>query len=150
VTEFVTGIDLVAEQIRLAEGEALAWSQADLTLCGAALECRIYAENPAKNYLPSPGQITAVHFPTAPGLRIDSGITAGLRVTPYYDPLLAKLITYGEHRAQAIAGMRQALAELMIDGIVSNIALHQRIMDNAAFQAGEITTDFLSNTLHPQ
>jgi acetyl-CoA carboxylase biotin carboxylase subunit len=150
VTECVTGVDLVAEQIRLAEGTPLAWCQEDLVLRGAALECRIYAENPARNFLPSPGHITAVHFPTGAGVRVDSGITAGSRVTPYYDPLLAKVITSGENRAQAITRMRQALTDLVIDGIVSNISLHQHIMDNASFQAGELTTDFLSSTLYSQ
>jgi acetyl-CoA carboxylase biotin carboxylase subunit len=150
VTECVTGVDLVAEQIRLAEGAPLAWCQEDLVLQGAALECRIYAENPARNFLPSPGQITTVHFPTGTGVRIDSGITAGSRVTPYYDPLLAKVITSGENRMQAITRMRQTLTALVIDGIVSNIALHQHIMDNAYFQAGDLTTDFLSSKLSSQ
>jgi acetyl-CoA carboxylase biotin carboxylase subunit len=150
VTECVTGIDMVAEQIRLAEGTSLAWCQEDLVLRGAALECRIYAENPARNFLPSPGHVTAVHFPTGAGVRIDSGITAGSRVTPYYDPLLAKVITSGENRAQAITRMRQTLTDLVIDGIVSNISLHQHIMDNAYFQAGDLTTDFLSSTLYSQ
>jgi acetyl/propionyl-CoA carboxylase alpha subunit len=150
VTECVTGIDLVAEQIRLAEGAPLAWRQEDVVLRGAALECRIYAENPARNFLPSPGHITAVHFPTGPGVRIDSGIAAGTRVTPYYDPLLAKVITSGENRAQAISRMRQTLTDLVIDGIVSNIALHQHIMDNASFQAATLTTDFLSSTFYSQ
>ena len=149
VTECVTGVDLVAEQIRLAEGAPLAWRQEDLLLRGAALECRIYAENPAKNFLPSPGHITTVHFPSGPGVRVDSGISAGSRVTPYYDPLLAKVITYGDNRAQAITRMRQALTDLVIDGIVSNIALHQHLMENAYFQAGTLTTDFLSSKLHP-
>jgi acetyl/propionyl-CoA carboxylase alpha subunit len=150
VTECVTGVDLVAEQIRLAEGASLAYGQEDVRLRGAALECRIYAENPAKNFLPAPGQITAVHFPTGPGVRVDGGISAGSRVTPYYDPLLAKVITYGENRAQAITRMRQALTDLVIDGIVSNIALHRHLMDNAYFQAGTLTTDFLSSKLHLQ
>ncbi len=149
VTECVTGVDLVAEQIRLAEGAPLSWCQKDLVRRGAALECRIYAENPARNFLPSPGQITAVHFPSGSGVRIDHGITAGSRVTPYYDPLLAKVITYGENRTQVITRMRQTLRELVIDGIVSNISLHQHLMDNAYFQAGLLTTDFLSSTLSP-
>jgi acetyl-CoA carboxylase biotin carboxylase subunit len=150
VTECVTGIDLVAEQIRLAEGHPLTWSQQALTLRGAALECRLYAENPAKNFLPSPGQITAVHFPSGPGVRVDSGITAPARVTPYYDPLLAKIITHGETRDQAIVRMRQALADVVIDGIVSNIALHQHILDHPHFQVGALTTDFLLSQLPPQ
>jgi acetyl-CoA carboxylase biotin carboxylase subunit len=149
VTECVTGTDLVAEQIRSAEGYPLMWSQQDLALRGAALECRIYAENPTQNFLPAPGQITALHFPSGPGVRVDSGITAPARVTPYYDPLLAKIITYGESRAQAMARMRQALAEVVIEGIVSNIALHREILDNAYFQTGALGTDFLATKLHP-
>jgi acetyl-CoA carboxylase biotin carboxylase subunit len=150
VTEYVTGIDLVAEQIRIAEGFPLAFSQQDVVVRGAALECRIYAENPARNFLPSPGRITAVHFPTGPGVRVDSGITAGLQVTPYYDALLAKVITHGETRAQALTRMRQALAEVVIDGVMSNLSLHRHILDNTHFQAGALSTDFLARTLSPR
>lgn len=150
VTEMVTGVDVVAEQIRIAAGEELSWRQADLSLHGAAIECRIYAENPAKNFLPSPGQITALKLPSGPGLRIDSGIEAGMLVTPYYDPLLAKVITHGVNRDQAIARMRQALTELTLEGPRNNISLQQQIMDNTHFQAGDVDTDFLFNTLNPQ
>jgi acetyl-CoA carboxylase biotin carboxylase subunit len=143
VTEMVTGIDLVAEQIRIAEGAPLAWRQEDIPLQGAAIECRLYAENPARNFLPSPGQITALHFPTGPGLRIDSGIAAGTQVTPYYDPLLAKVIAHGSSRQEAIARMQQALATLVIDGIATNLRLHRQILARTDFHAGLLDTNFL-------
>ncbi len=144
VTEMITGIDLVAEQIRIAEGATLSWSQADISPSGAAVECRIYAENPAKKFLPSPGQITALDFPTGPGLRIDSGVASGLKITPYYDPMLAKVTTHGSARSEAIERMRQALSGLTIEGLQTNVALHQQIMDNADFLAGHVATDFLT------
>jgi acetyl-CoA carboxylase biotin carboxylase subunit len=147
VTEMITGIDLVAAQIRIAEGEPLPWRQADIPLHGAALECRLYAENPAKNFLPSPGTLTTWQIPSGPGIRVDSGMQAGMQVTPYYDPLLAKIITHGDTRTQAISRMRQALAAYQVEGIQSNLALHQQIMDNARFQAGALTTSFLADLL---
>ncbi len=147
VTEMITGVDLVAEQIRIAEGAPLSWRQTDLSVSGAAIECRIYAENPAKNFLPSPGQITALDLPSGPGLRIDSGIAVGLTVTPYYDPMLAKITTHGSDRSEAIARMRQALSNLRIEGLQTNITLHQQIMDNPDFQTGHVATDFLTKAL---
>ncbi len=147
VTEMITGTDLVAEQIRIAEGAALSWSQSDISLNGAAMECRIYAENPAKNFLPSPGRITTLHFPAGAGLRIDSGIAPGLQITPYYDPMLAKVTTHGSDRDEAIWRMRQALSALTIEGLQTNITLHQQIIDNADFQAGHVTTDFLTKAV---
>lgn len=147
VTEMITGIDLVAAQIRIAEGEPLPWRQADIPLHGAALECRLYAENPAKNFLPSPGTLTTWQIPSGPGIRVDSGMQAGMQVTPYYDPLLAKIITHGDTRTQAISRMRQALAAYQVEGIQSNLALHQQIMDNERFQAGALTTSFLADLL---
>jgi acetyl-CoA carboxylase biotin carboxylase subunit len=149
VTEMVTGFDLVAEQIRVAEGATLSWCQPDIALHGAAIECRIYAENPAKNFLPSPGRITALQLPTGPGVRIDSGMQEGSQITPYYDPMLAKVITHGARRDKAIIRMRQVLADLVIEGVTSNIALHRQIMDNAHFRAGALDTDFLFSKLQP-
>ena len=147
VTEMITGVDLVAAQIRIAQGEPLPWRQEDITLQGAALECRLYAENPANNFLPSPGKITAWQMPSGPGIRVDSGTTMGALVTPYYDPLLAKIITHGDTRLQAITRMRQALAACRVAGIQSNLALHQQIMDHEPFQAGALTTNFLAALL---
>ena len=111
---------------------------------GAAIECRLYAENPAKNFLPSPGTITTWQAPSGEGVRVDSGIHAGSQVTPYYDPLLAKIVTYGLDRAQTIDRMRQALDSCRVEGVRSNLALLQQVMDNARFQAGELSTQFLS------
>jgi acetyl-CoA carboxylase biotin carboxylase subunit len=147
VTEMITGIDLVAEQIRLAEGAPLSWRQQDLPIRGAALECRLYAENPARNFLPSPGQITALRLPSGPGVRIDSGVTVGSRVTPYYDPLLAKIITHGSNREQAVARMQQALAECVVEGVVTNLPLHRQILGSARFQNGMLDTHFLLSHL---
>jgi acetyl-CoA carboxylase biotin carboxylase subunit len=147
VTEMVTGVDLVAEQIRLAEGASLPWRQEDLTVQGAAVECRICAEDPAKNFLPAPGQITTIDFPTGAGLRIDSGIQAGTQVTPYYDSLLAKVITHGPTRHDAIDRMQHALATLTLDGLITNIALHQQLMQHPRFHAGDIDTTFLARVL---
>ena len=109
--------------------------------------CRLCAENPAQNFLPSPGTITAWKMPTGAGIRIDSGVQEGFRVSPYYDPLLAKLITHGADRAQAIARMRQALDACRVDGVRSNLGLHRQIMDNAWVRAGDLTTNFLSQIL---
>jgi acetyl-CoA carboxylase biotin carboxylase subunit len=150
VTEMVTGIDLVAEQIRLAEGAPLSWRQRDIALHGAAIECRIYAEDPTKNFLPSPGRITALRLPRGPGVRVDSGVTVGSQMTPFYDPLLVKIITHGASRDQAIARMRQALADLVVEGVASNTALHRQIIDSVHFQTGAVDTDFLFRKLHPQ
>jgi acetyl-CoA carboxylase biotin carboxylase subunit len=147
VTEMVTGVDIVAEQICLAEGATLSWRQEDLTVNGSAIECRICAENPAKNFLPAPGQITALHLPTGAGLRIDSGIQPGTRVTPYYDSLLAKVITHGSTRHEAISRMQDALATLHLDGLTTNIALHQQLLQHPRFQSGDIDTTFLAQVL---
>lgn len=150
VTEAITGVDLVAEQIRIAEGEPLGLRQEEIHCRGAALECRIYAENPDKNFLPSPGQIHTLHLPSGDGIRVDSGVIAGYQVTPYYDPLLAKVITHGDTRAEAIERMRQAMAVSVVEGVTNNIRLHQRILDNAHFQQGDLDTDFLFSKLEPQ
>ena len=147
VTEMVTGVDLVTEQIRIAEGAELSWRQEDLKVNGAAVECRICAEDPAKNFLPAPGQITTMHLPTGAGLRIDSGIQAGTQVTPYYDSLLAKVITHGPTRHEAITRMQHALATLTLDGLTTNIALHQQLMQHPQFHAGAIDTTFLARVM---
>jgi acetyl-CoA carboxylase biotin carboxylase subunit len=149
VTEMTLGADLVAEQIRIAEGQPLSWNQDDLQLHGAAIECRLYAENPGKNFFPSPGQISALKLPSGPGIRIDSGIADGAQITPYYDPLLAKIIAHGCNRVAAIRRMQSALANTRIDGLYTNIALHQQIMDHPQFQAGAVDTDFLMRLLNP-
>ncbi len=147
VTEMCTGFDLVAAQIQIAEGAPLPWCQPDITLHGAAIECRIYAEDPAKNFVPSPGRITALQWPSGQGIRVDSGVRQGSQVTPYYDPLLAKVIAHGATRAQAIDRMRHALAGLVLKGVSSNIIMHQQILDHTRFQAGDLDTDLVLRTL---
>ncbi len=111
VTELVTGVDLVKAQIQVAAGEPLPFSQSDLTQNGSAIECRIYAEDPAAGFVPAPGRIDAMHFPDGPGVRVDAGVYAGAEVPIYYDPMIAKLATWGRNRDEAIARMRRALDE---------------------------------------
>ncbi len=135
VTELVTGVDIVKEQLRIAAGEALAYAQKDIQWRGHAIECRINAEDP-KTFMPSPGTITQYHAPGGPGIRVDSHIYNGYRVPPYYDSMIGKLIAHGETRESALARMRTALNEIVIEGIKCNIPLHQEILRDAAFQAG--------------
>ncbi|MBN1201947.1 MAG: acetyl-CoA carboxylase biotin carboxylase subunit [Anaerolineae bacterium] len=141
VTELVTGVDLVKEQIRIARGRKMG-PEDGVTLKGWAVECRINAEDPYNNFLPSVGQVTVHIAPTGPGVRLDSGIYAGYEVTPYYDSLLAKLIAWGETRGEAVLRMRRALAEYKIMGLKTNLPFHQKLMDSTRFQAGRIHTSF--------
>jgi acetyl-CoA carboxylase, biotin carboxylase subunit len=143
VTEFVTGLDLVHWQIRIAQGEALSLRQADIQVRGHAIECRIYAEDPENNYFPSPGLITYWQEPAGPGIRVDSGVYEGWRVPMEYDPLLAKLIGFGSDRKQAIERLRRAVAEYAIGGIKTNLALFSRILRDPAFLAGDLSTAYL-------
>jgi acetyl-CoA carboxylase biotin carboxylase subunit len=142
VTELVTGVDLVTEQIRVAFGEKLTAPLQDLTPRGWAMECRINAEDPV-TFAPSPGLITEYHPPGGSGIRVDSGVYGGFRVPQYYDSLLAKVIAHGPDRKTAIARMQRALHELIIGGIKTNVPFHQRILANEDFQAGRIDTGFL-------
>ena len=142
VTELVMGIDLIDEQIRIADGQPLALPPQPLTPRGHAIECRINAEDP-DTFAPSPGVITELHMAGGTGVRVDSGIYGGGSVPPHYDPLVAKLIVHAPTRAQAIAKMRRALSETIIGGIRTNIALHQRILEHPAFEDGRISTRFL-------
>ena len=146
VTELVTGVDIVKEQIRIASGEGLSVQQSDVIMRGHAIECRINAEDP-RTFMPSPGTITAYHTPGGPGVRVDSHIYDGYRVPPYYDSMIGKLITYGESRQAAIARMRIALSELVIEGIKTNIALHQELMRDAGFAAGGFNIHYLEKRL---
>lgn len=143
VTEWVTGVDLVKEQIRIAAGEPLSLSQEDVKWRGHAIECRINAEDPERGFLPSPGRVTAYHEPGGFGIRVDSGIAAGSDVPPYYDPLVAKLIVHGKDRDEAIAKALSALEEFRIEGIATNITFHQELLRHPKFQAGELSTDFI-------
>ncbi len=146
VTELITGVDIVKEQLRIAAGEGLSYRQEDIGWTGHAVECRINAEDP-KNFLPSPGTITQYHAPGGPGIRVDTHIYNGYKVPPYYDSMIAKLIAHGDDRGTAMARMRGALAEIVIDGIKTNIALHQDICSDAAFLAGGTDIHYLEKKL---
>ena len=144
VTEWVTGLDLVKEQIRIASGEALSVTQKDVKIQGHSIECRINAENPRKNFRPSPGTITALHLPGGQGIRVDTGIYTGYRIPPYYDSMLAKLIVHGENRQDAIAKMKSALGEVIIDGVDTNVDYQFDILNDPDFQSGNLDIEFLS------
>ncbi|MGZ6346774.1 MAG: ATP-binding protein, partial [Anaerolineales bacterium] len=143
VTEVVTGMDIVAEQIRVAYGWKLSRKQEDIRWRGAAIECRINAEDPYNDFLPSSGRITLTQPSTGPGVRIDSGVYQGFEISPYYDPLISKLIVWGETRPQAIMRMRRALEEYKIIGVRTNIPFHQTIMDTYPFITGKYDTRFV-------
>lgn len=143
VTEWVTGVDLVREQILVAAGEPLSVRQSDIVVRGHAIECRINAEDPRRNFWPSPGKIEFYHQPGGVGVRVDSAAYTGYTVPPYYDSLLAKLVVYGNDRQQAIQRSLVALDEFRVEGIATNISLHKAILTHPTFQAGELTTDFL-------
>ncbi len=143
VTEWVTGIDIVKEQIRIARGRPLRYTQDQVHLNGWALECRINAEDPYNGFMPSTGTITHLLQPTGPGVRIDSGVYPGFEISPYYDSLIAKLVVWGETRAEAILRMRRALDEYRLVGIRTNIPFHQRLMDSHRFMGGQFDTRFV-------
>ena len=143
VTELVTGIDIVKEQIRIAQGERLVLRQQDVRLHGHAVECRINAEDPERGFAPSPGEIRAIEWPGGPGIRIDSHLYPGYRVPPYYDSLLAKLLSWGRDRDEAIARMRRALAEMRVEGVSTTIAFHARLLADPRFQRGQVHTRFV-------
>lgn len=146
VTEFVSGIDLIKEQIRVAAGEHLSVSQEDIYIQGHAIECRINAENPSRNFMPCPGLISNVHFPGGNGVRVDTHIYNDYRVPANYDSMLMKLIVHGKDREEAIAKMRSALGELIIEGIDTNLDFQYEILSNPVYQDGhEIDTDFIPN-----
>ena len=146
VTELITGIDLAREQLCVAAGEPLSFSQEDIIIKGHAIECRINAED-SKKFIPSPGLIESYHAPGGPGVRVDSHIYSGYTVPPYYDSMIAKLITYGMNRDIAIARMKSALNEMVIKGIQTNIALQQDIISDNAFKAGGANIHYLEKKL---
>ena len=146
VTEMITGLDLVQQQIFVAAGEKLKFRQRDIELRGHAIECRINAEDPY-NYVPSPGKINTFHMPGGPGVRVDTHAYAGYTVPSHYDSMIGKLITYGATRDQAIARMRIALSEMMVDGIKTNIPLHADLMADAAFHVGGTSIHYLEQKL---
>ncbi len=146
VTEMVTGVDLVKEQLRIASGEALTYKQSDIVLRGHAIECRINAEDP-KNFTPSPGKVTQFHQPGGPGVRVDTHLYNGYTVPPYYDSMIGKVITHGNSRTSAINRMRTALGELVIEGITTNTQLHRDIMNDPNFQEGGANIHYLEKKL---
>jgi acetyl-CoA carboxylase biotin carboxylase subunit len=146
VTEMVTGIDLIKEQIRIAAGQPLSFKQKDIQLLGHAIECRINAEDPDR-LTPSPGTVTKFCVPGGPGIRVDTAMDTTGVVSPFYDSMIAKLIAYGRDRPEALARMRRGLDEFVIEGIHSNIPLHRRILDNPDFQKGPVSTRFLDRLL---
>jgi len=146
VTEMVTGIDIVKEQLRIANGEELDVTQDDIEIRGHAIECRINAEDP-KTFMPSPGLVTLWHAPGGPGIRVDSHVYSGYKVPPYYDSMIGKIIAHGSDRPTAIARMRTALTEIVIEGIKTNVPLHQEIFQHSAFQAGGTDIHYLEKRL---
>jgi len=143
VTEMVTGIDLVKQQIRIAAGEALKIHQEDIQLKGHAIECRINAENPEKNFMPCPGTIEDLHFPGGNGVRIESALYNGYTIPAYYDSMVAKVIVHGEDRMDAIRKMRSALGEVVVDGITTNLDFQYDILNHPVFLSGDINTHFI-------
>ncbi|MFN3592891.1 MAG: acetyl-CoA carboxylase biotin carboxylase subunit, partial [Thermaurantiacus sp.] len=146
VTELVTGVDLVAEQIRIAAGLPLSVAQGDIRLHGHAIECRINAEDP-ESFAPSPGEVTDWHAPGGAHVRVDSALFRGWRVPPYYDSLIAKLIVWGEDREAAIARMARALEETAIGGVKTTIPLHQRLMQEPDVRSGDFSIKWLERAL---
>ncbi len=147
VTEMVWGIDLVKEQLRVARGEKLTIRQEDLAPTGHAIECRVYAEDPARKFAPSPGLIRYINLPEGPGVRNDNGVYAGYTVPVFYDPMLSKLITHGESREEAIGRMRRALIEYRVEGIMTTIPFFTFIMNHPDFQAAKFDTGFIDRLL---
>lgn len=143
VTELITGVDLVKEMIRIAEGNELSLKQEDLHMRGAAIECRIYAEDPDNGFMPSPGVVKSLRTPEGPGIRHDSGIYLGYEIPIYYDPLMAKVIAWGENRNEALRRMRRALDEYFIQGIKSTISFHRKLVRNKSFLDGNYNTSFI-------
>lgn len=147
VTEMVTGIDLIKEQIRVAAGEKLRIQQENVQVKGAAIECRINAEDPENNFMPCPGTIETLHLPGGPGVRVDTHIYPGYEISPYYDSLLAKVIAYGTNRQEAIKVMRRALGEFLVSPIKTTVNFHQRLLENSLFLKSEISTHFVQEIL---
>jgi acetyl-CoA carboxylase biotin carboxylase subunit len=146
VTEMITGVDIVREQLRIADGQPLSWRQQDIELKGHAMECRINAEDPEK-FTPSPGPINQWHAPGGPGIRVDTHIYSGYVVPPYYDSMIGKLIAHGRTRDSAIARMQCALSEMVVEGIRTNIPLHQEIFSHGAFKTGGTDIHYLEKRL---
>lgn len=148
ITEMVTGIDLVKEQIRIAMGQMLSTRQKDVKINGWAIECRINAEDPLNNFAPSPGKLSGYRSPGGIGIRVDSGVHTRYTIPPYYDPMISKLIAWGRDRDEAITRMRRALYEYIIVGVKTNIPFHKAVMENLSFVKGELGTHFIDKEKH--
>ena len=148
VTEWVTGIDLIKEQIRIADGQKLSFTQQDIEINGHAIECRINAENPEKGFRPSPGTITDLHLPGGKGIRVDSAIYSGCSISPYYDSMVAKLIVWAKNRDEAIQKMQSALGEVIIEGIDTNVDYLYELLNNPVYQSGEFNVNFIDTIKH--
>jgi acetyl-CoA carboxylase biotin carboxylase subunit len=146
VTEMVTGIDLVKEQISVASGKPLSIRQEDVRLSGHAIECRINAEDPDRDFCPSPGTLTSLYTPGGPGVRIDKHVYSGYVIPPYYDSMIAKLICHGRTRDEALARMKRALEEFVVEGVKTTLPLHLKIIATEAFKSGRFSTKFLEET----
>ncbi len=149
VTEMCTGLDLVAEQVKIADGQPLNLPSAALSPRGASLQCRIYAVDPARNFMPGAGTISRLRLPSGPGIRTDAGVEHGFRVPLEYDPLIAKIVSWGEDRAQAIARMRRALDETVVEGVATNVGFHRWLLALPEFVAGEVHTGLLAEKFSP-
>jgi acetyl-CoA carboxylase biotin carboxylase subunit len=147
VTEMVTNIDLIKEQIRIAAGEKLGYTQKDIKMRGHALECRINAEDPERDFIPCPGVITGLHLPGGPGIRVETHVYPQYSVPPFYDSLVAKLIAQGRDRQEAIARMKRALEEFVIEGVKTTIPFHRKVLDNPSFKKGEFSTSFVEQII---
>jgi acetyl/propionyl-CoA carboxylase alpha subunit len=149
VTEAITGIDIVKEQIRIAAGKQLSHTQEEIQIKGWAIECRVNAEDPYRGFLPSTGMVTQSLLPAGPGIRVDSGVYSGYQITPYYDALIAKLIVHEETREETIARMKRALEEYRVIGVRTNIPFHQALLENPDFLAGNFDTQFVNDEVPP-
>ncbi|MEH7277007.1 acetyl-CoA carboxylase biotin carboxylase subunit, partial [Neobacillus vireti] len=147
VTEMVTGFDLIKEQISVAAGNPLSFEQRDVQINGWSIECRINAENPAKNFMPSPGKVEVYLPPGGYGVRVDSAVYPGYQISPFYDSMVAKIIVWGKDRDEAIQRMKRALEEFVISGIKTTIPFHLQLLEHEAFVKGDFNTKFLE--LHP-
>jgi acetyl-CoA carboxylase biotin carboxylase subunit len=150
VTEMVTGLDIVKEQIRIAAGDRLGFGQRDVQFIGHAIECRINAEDPTQNFRPSAGTLAVFRPPGGPGIRVDTHCYPGYVIPPYYDSLIAKVVAWGRSRGEAITRMRRALTEFEVEGVRTTIPFHLRVLDNAFFRRGEIYTNFIQRRLRPE
>ena len=149
VTEMVTGVDLIAEQLRIAGGEPISVKQEDINLSGHAIECRINAEDSRQNFRPSPGKITGWLPPGGPGVRVDSHVYTGYEIPPFYDSLIGKVIVWGTDRKHALKRLRRALSECAITGIPTTIEFHLQLLDRPEFQSGDVHTKFVEQDMLP-